>query len=484
MRKWAVTAALLAGVLGVAGPASAKKNQGVQGHIFEPSLDGFGIHSIDSADVLAPGQLHLGLIYDYSKNQTEIGLADDTRTGDLLSREAVNNYMIMIGLPFDLAIGATLPHAVYADGNEFEDQSDLDTTGPHDMRLELKWNAYESDNGEFLAGVKLDANLPRTGKSSKEFRSEDEQMTLHATGLFEWRWERYRLLADIGYEWLEEDIKFGGAHVDDRVHFGVGGAVSLWREINFREVTYMRHNHVGNVPFTPCEMCFGEHLWELSFELSLNASFRARHPSDEVTFPVEINYGFKLDMPHNLTAVAGGGSGLTNGIGAPDWRWYVGLRWTTGSHRPTLYAPTYHVRVGPDTGNYHRDYVGYREAIERKHPEDVNLGRGAGDWNELLERDQIRQEGLRPDEIFEEVPGSKAKWPNEGPPAKFETVPGGSASAPAPERAPVRLAPVPLAPEAKAPAGAAPAAPAREKAPSAPAPPADKRGDALDIGGR
>ena len=53
---------------------------------------------------------------------------------------------------------ATLPHAVYVDGNEFEDQSDLDTTGPHDMRIELKWNAYESDT-EVLFGTYVQAKV-------------------------------------------------------------------------------------------------------------------------------------------------------------------------------------------------------------------------------------------------------------------------------------------------------------------------------------
>lgn len=346
----------------------ATEDKGFNVNRYSPTVDPFGIHSVDSPEVLDPWKLSVALFYNDQKNAIEFGRSGDRRVGSLLDHLQVLQGMVAVGLPGRLQLGLNVPYVVNQSGDRLNNpQQRFDERGFADLQFELKWQAWVSQDEHWSVGAKLFGTV-HNGRQS-HFRGEDGGGTVGALGLVEYRSKRFRVLFKAGYQWLEENSEAGGANIDDRVLGGLAGEISLWQSrqdrddedsreqardqdqdqdqepseteaerrnerMRKRELAEQRRRERDERERRGLRHERDIRRYELALQYSLEFSFRAKNPSSEQSFPVEALYGLVFRTSHGLSIEAGAGSGLTNGLGAPDYRGYVGLRYTFGGPSP------------------------------------------------------------------------------------------------------------------------------------------------------
>jgi hypothetical protein len=314
-RAVGAAAALLAGA-GVLARAAPAADEGFDAHTFRPATDGLGVWTVRSPEVLRPGGVHLSLFYDHTDDPAEIATTGGRKLADLVSSMDVLTLAGAMGLPANLSLGVSVPVVVQLDARRFDDPGrHVRGDGFGDVEADLKWKAWVAQDESFALG--LDAFLDFPSGDDAAWRS-DGTYEAGALILAEGRlFERLRLLGNVGYEWVDGEVKVAGIEIDDRVRLGAGLAVMIWRDRPFR---------LGGEGKTNT-------AWRLDFELAADAWFRAEHPASEVTFPVELYAGLRLDAPFGLSLLLGPSVGLTSGVGAADWRIALGVSYTFGEAR-------------------------------------------------------------------------------------------------------------------------------------------------------
>lgn len=328
-------------------------DKGTQSHFYQPPTDPYGFQSIDSAEVLNPLSMHFGLFYDYSKNPVETGTSGDVRVDDVVGDLAVLNAVFGIGLPFGLEAGIVVPFVLEQNGFEIDEPGKrLDSTGFLDLRVDLKWQAFVSEDRKWSVALKGFLTIP-SGRQS-QFRGEDGEFTAAGLAIGEYRSGRFRALLSVGYQWIEEDAKVGGVRFDDRVLLrgGLEYAIFQYRKrtkagrdaYRDRREARARRRQAGEEQKDDEWSRYEEirrgylKVYEVAIQTSLDSSFRATHPSEELSFPTEFYSGLVMRCSQGVSLIGGVSAGLANGVGSPDYRIYVGLTYTFGepfsvSHR-------------------------------------------------------------------------------------------------------------------------------------------------------
>jgi hypothetical protein len=323
--------------------AGGTDNKGTQSHFYQPATDPYGFQSIDSAEVLGPLSMYFGAFCDYSKNPVERagGVVRDEVVGDLTVVEGVFG----IGLPFGLEVGIVVPYAIEENGFEIDEANRrLDSTGVLDIRMDAKWQAFVSPSRKWSFALKAYLTLP-TGRQS-QFRGEDGQYTAAGLVIAEYRAQRFRTMANFGYQFIEESVDVGGVTFDDRILLRFGFEFALFQHKSrtkagrtageerskARQERRDRGEAAADDEWTMYEQVRRGYfrIYEVAIQGSIDTSFRASHPSEEESFPAEVYSGLAFRCSHGVTLQAGIGAGLANGVGTPDYRFYVGLSYTFG----------------------------------------------------------------------------------------------------------------------------------------------------------
>lgn len=320
-------------------------NKGTQSHFYQPPTDPYGFQSIDSAEVLNPLSMHFGLFYDYSKNPVETGTSGDVRVDDVIGDLAVLNGVFGIGLPFGLEAGIVVPFVLEQNGFEIDEPGKrLDSTGFLDLRIDVKWQAFVSENRKWSLALKGFLTLP-TGRQS-QFRGDDGEYTVAGLAIGEYRSGRFRALMSVGYQWIEEEADLGGVRFDDRILLrgGMEYAIFQYRKrtdagrdaYRDRRLARQRRRNNGEEKKDDEWSKYEEvrrgymKIYEVAIQVSLDSSFRASHPSEELTFPTELYSGLVMRCSQGVSLIGGISAGLANGVGSPDYRFYVGITYTFG----------------------------------------------------------------------------------------------------------------------------------------------------------
>jgi hypothetical protein len=316
-----------------AAPPVEAKNQGDDGFSarrYWTQIDGLGLGPLESPEVLDKGSFYLGLFYDHTDNAVELeGRKSGDRLGDLVPNLDTLELGLGYGLPADLSVGLQVPLTIYTKAFKFSDGDRIRGEGFGDMRMAFKWNPWTNRERDLTLGFELGITFP-TGNQSRFWGDGDAKANL--TVRTEYRaWDRVRFLGELGYEWLDGSVRAAGITVDDRVRFGVGVAVMLYRSPSFprvkRRTRDARELALGDKPPPPPDP---KPAWRFDLELALDGEFRASHPTKMETFPIDLYTAARLDTPMDLSVHLGLGFGLTEGIGAVESRVFFGLGLTVG----------------------------------------------------------------------------------------------------------------------------------------------------------
>ena len=247
----------------------------------------------------------VGLMFNYQRNPLTIynvdadGNRGDIRTrvvGDLLTGELYG----YLGLFKHLAVGLSMPLAIYQSGSTVTDtgepspDGDLKAFAWGDLGVHVKGHLYTLKNG-ISFGAQLTITLP-TGQFADNYVGEQSATF------------RPRLIAEYNHRYLSAAVNLGGLFRIKEAEFFNG---------NFKAgqmLTYGVGLAVRPAPKVPLSI-FLEFFGRSDFSTRVDRN------------PMEMGVGVGYRLPHGVHLMAGGGAGLLAGIGTPDFRVYLGVKW-------------------------------------------------------------------------------------------------------------------------------------------------------------
>ena len=269
--------------------SSAQAMEGVEAQRLRPPVDGSGTFTLYDSHPLAPGATSFGALLTYARDPVvvgdERGAFVNDRLIDLLSLELTAAYGVVDGVD----VGVRLPVHDLIDGKSFTGGERVDAWRLGDVEIEAKIRLLDPAKGAVGMALVPSVGLPTGDK--------DELLGL---GTFSYGARlvvdgalgaKARWIANAG--WRAVDGVGSGATADF-VDVGVGvvaavaGAAEVVVEVNSRTTT--------------------SHLW-----------------GDEESSPVELLVGGRGLKVGGLSLAGGFGWGLDKGVGAPEWRAFLGV---------------------------------------------------------------------------------------------------------------------------------------------------------------
>jgi outer membrane protein OmpA-like peptidoglycan-associated protein len=222
------------------------------------------------------------------------------------------------------------------------------TTAVHDMRLDFRFKAYESDDGKLRVGGDAAMFLP-TGNSTAF--TGDGQVTGWLLGLAEYNFDKFLLAGQIGPHFRPERSiggQYGALFLASELRWAIGAYVPL-REGKLR---------VGGEIFGSTGLSSG-----LGPNDDANTIFSGKNTPLEWMGEAR----FLIDSDPQLYVNAGFGTRLSTGYGAPDFRALVSIGRYIELTDSTAKAPPRKVHVVPTPDDYDLDTDGdgYPDAVDK-----------------------------------------------------------------------------------------------------------------------
>ncbi|OGQ04090.1 MAG: hypothetical protein A2W61_06540 [Deltaproteobacteria bacterium RIFCSPLOWO2_01_44_7] len=265
---------------------------------FHLAGDGSGVFSIEGSQLLKHHHNFLRLHSDVSGSLITSGNPATNRLVDLIDTLWSSEISFSLGL-FDIAnVGLQVPFYFYVGGNN-ESQRNFQTTSLGDVGFDGKIRLLEESSK--TPGVAFKARLTApTGENSK-FTGEGSP-TFSLKVILDRHWDDLYVATNLGYQFIDRHFiqsgrtgAFWNVKNDDRLLFGMGTSYKLpWQ----------------NKSWSVLGQLIGETV--------------ISHGS-EVTTPIEFHLGCSKKFDHGLNLEAGAGRGLTNAIGSPAYRVFLGL---------------------------------------------------------------------------------------------------------------------------------------------------------------
>jgi len=288
-RSWLLLLVLLA-------PAAAWAQEGFNAHLLTPALFGGRYLTFEDARTLPPSEWSAGALLGYANAPVEIRTDNDRVNGildSLLTLDLFGGY----ALHEMVDVGAGLPLHLFTRGRSFGDLGEADqaTTRQNrialgDIRLAAKVRLLEEGLWPMGLAVTPFVTFP-TGDASRLLG--EGRVTGGATASYEidLAWVRFALFGGWRYR---GGSKVLGAHVRNSFPLGVGVSRDVWDGINLSLELH------------------GE-----AYESANNRRFAGN--------PFELDLVGRYPLGGGLRLLAGGGPGVTSGVGSPDFRLFAGV---------------------------------------------------------------------------------------------------------------------------------------------------------------
>lgn len=257
-----------------------------------------------SSRVNGDGSFEFGALADYADDPFVLYDAGGERLGSIIGKQATINIMGGYSFLDIMEIGVAVPLIAFQDGDEDEDliRQGLDASdvsfGLGDIRLAPKiqfFNTHtDKDPGGGSMGLVVDIHFP-TGDTDT-FQGGGFRLT--PTLLFDAVAEPgHYFMFNFGYNFKTESAEVGELTADDTFEWGIGA-------------DFKAHETFHIIP-----------------EVHGNVNILADKIGPQEA-PVEADLSFRIIPVNQLHITVGGGAGLFQGLGAPDFRAIFGIGYT------------------------------------------------------------------------------------------------------------------------------------------------------------
>lgn len=264
---------------------------------------------------------------DFADNPLQLA-ARGARYSETVDAQTTLSLLGSVGLFDRFEVGLLIPVTVFQASQGLqpilppgsEDSTDLSIMGINDWRLSAKYQIL--DPRDELVGLALVGSLyaPIATQNTLTSDAGVGGEVLAAADYFIWR--GMRVGANLGYRYRPMKETFRDATIGDEFLWGAALSVPVF----MREL---------------------DAILEIDGAVSLAEKGRALRNGE---VPAEIKLAGRYAITDNWTLTAGGGSGLTNGVGTPDLRLFVGLGgyWVYGGEWSMDYkSPAFDGRTSP-----------------------------------------------------------------------------------------------------------------------------------------
>jgi large repetitive protein len=265
---------------------AAVRADGVDANVLLPAPVGRGTVAISSTETLAPWDLDGSLVLGFAKNPVELSAPDGERVDGVVDDLATMDLRVGVGLPYRIEAGLYMPITLHAGfGSEYD--ADRSSASAGDLGFLLRWNAI-ARNRDSGFGLNLEGHVAfPTGDPESLSGSGATVFSPQLTA--DYVLDRFRFAALGGVRLRSSDARFEYATVGHEITYGGSAEVAFGAQRQFAASAELIGDIETNGAVGPAE-----------------ALLALRYSRDIV--------GLML----------GGGAGLTDGIGAPDYRVLAG----------------------------------------------------------------------------------------------------------------------------------------------------------------
>lgn len=363
------------------------QNTNVNGYnleLFHPVTDDAGAFSVAGSGTLKHMQTHLGLTTNFSRGLISAGNPVNNQTVDIVDSFFTGDFLFGLGLWNRLGVGVDIPVFFYERGRDFNNAAVFNTSGVGDVRLDAKIRLFE-DEGKRPGAALLSSAFFPSGETSKFTGSKNVEY--EARLIVDKKFKHLYLTANAGYKVAPRQTAVNIIH-DDELTFGAGARFPL--PILDRSIEF-----VSEV-----------------FGATVVRNF------SELTTPVEFIGGVRKKFKNNLSLSVAGGTGLTSGAGAPQYRTLMGLAYTFGprpvpppaaeaekSGRQTVYFGFDSYLITPESAKILDDMAGQirRESIkisghsDSTGPKKYNMA--LSERRAVVVKDYLVEKGVSPEQV-------------------------------------------------------------------------------------
>ncbi len=292
IRKLAVLSLILSTAF--ASSARADLTPGFDAILFDPAVDNTDYVQINSSNTLPKRGVHVGLYLDFNHQPLELGAPLGTAIRSINDDMFIVNVQFSYGFTDWFSVGINLPIVAY---NDFIDPTTAvadSQTNMADIYLQAKFRLLNRDN--YPVGIALIpfATLPsgEAGVFTGAGGFTGGAKLVLDTDIA----DRVKIALNVGYR-VKQDATVRNARVDDQLLLGLGVNVKIIDKL------YL----IGEA--------YSEHAIHDIFD-------------DEVHNPIELRGAVRYMATEKLAITAGGGAGLTIGVGSPEYRAFLGVSYT------------------------------------------------------------------------------------------------------------------------------------------------------------
>jgi outer membrane protein OmpA-like peptidoglycan-associated protein len=267
-------------------PATVRAD-GLNANVLQPAPVGRGTVAIPATETLAPWDVDGSLVLGFAKNPLELSDPDGERVDGIVDELTTLHLRLDVGLPERIEAALYMPLTLHAGfGAEYE--TDRSSAAAGDLGVALRWNAIaRQGTSGFGFDLGVDVSFP-TG--SADSLSGSDSMVFTPQLVADYALDRLRIAALGGVRLRSTDARFEYATVSHQIAYG-GSA----------------------------ELAFGA-----GGEFAASGEVIGSIETSGDTGPAEALFALRYSTD-SLGLMLGAGAGLSDGVGAPDYRLLAGV---------------------------------------------------------------------------------------------------------------------------------------------------------------
>ncbi|HKX12441.1 MAG TPA: OmpA family protein [bacterium] len=303
---------------------------------FNPTVDDSDYFTVYSSPTMLKRNFHVGFYLDYAHQPYEFGNADFDRTAGVVDHLLTGNIVGSVGVLDWMTVGLQIPiyfwEGLRAPVILGGDENNFDIG---DIQLVLKFRLLDRETKHVGIAIVPFIYFP-TSSGAGDFLGNGSFAGGAKVVIDGKIKDRVSLALNVGYLARDRVFDVGGNELNDQFLAGFGIGIDILKE---------RLKFIGEVDMA-----------------TVTSDFFTRR-----TTPAEARAGFRYTWAHNHDINAGAGFGISNGIGSPDYRLFVGYTYTK---RPVADVtapppPISEVQVGDELTAQDKIYFEFDKAVIR-----------------------------------------------------------------------------------------------------------------------
>jgi hypothetical protein len=258
------------------------------GHLFQPRPGETEFVSVRSSATLGHLGGQAGVFLDYANSPVRLDTGPGKR--DLSEHQTAGTLVGALGLGDSFQVGLRVPYLFDQSGEEKDWESSASSNDLGDIELTGRYRLMGTGREGYGLAAEVSATFP-TGSSDQWFGNNAFAFGGHL--VLDRTWAKARAALNVGYVFTDDEDLSPDQDVDDRLTFGLGGSYRV--------------------------------LPSLTLGVEVYGNTTSSDAFDDRLTPVEAD-GWLVYSVGPAQIVAGGGTGVTVGAGAPDWRAFGGVR--------------------------------------------------------------------------------------------------------------------------------------------------------------